>query len=124
MSMDSGSAASSGKSSLDAGARPQRAAVAMSVGAGSFLDPPDMQGLSHYLEHMLFMGSQEFSGVNEFDEFLVKHAGSTNAYTEAEYTNFHFDVEPNALWHALRRFAAFFKSPLFLDSALEREVCW
>lgn len=116
--------ASTQGSHSDAGdaTRPKRAAVAMAVGAGSFSDPPDMQGLSHFLEHMLFMGSKAFPGENEYDDFLVKHAGSSNAYTEAEYTNFHFDVEPGALRPALERFSAFFREPLFLDSALEREV--
>lgn len=112
--------ASSGSNGGGGGSR--RAAVAMAVGAGSFTDPADLQGLSHYLEHMLFMGSEEFPEENAYDAFLVQHAGSSNGYTEAEYTNFHFDVEPSALLGALRRFSAFFKAPLFLTSALEREV--
>jgi hypothetical protein len=41
-----------------------------------------MQGLSHYLEHMLFMGSQQFPDENEYDSFLTKHGGSSNAFTE------------------------------------------
>lgn len=31
----------------------KRAAAAMTVGIGSFSDPVDLPGLSHYLEHML-----------------------------------------------------------------------
>ena len=100
----------------------QRAAVALSVGVGSFSDPPDMQGLSHYLEHMLFMGSKAYPKENEYDDYLVKRAGGSNAYTDAEYTNFHFDVEPSGLRGALKRFAGFFTGPLCLESALEREV--
>ncbi|PRQ55239.1 putative nardilysin [Rosa chinensis] len=38
---------------------------AMCVGIGSFSDPPEAQGLAHFLEHMLFMGSTEFPGENE-----------------------------------------------------------
>lgn len=34
----------------------KKAAAAMAVGVGSFSDPAQLQGLSHYLEHMLFMG--------------------------------------------------------------------
>ena len=40
------------------------------------------QGLSHYLEHMLFMGSEHFPDENEYDAFLSSHGGSANAYTE------------------------------------------
>ena len=41
-----------------------------------------LQGLSHYLEHMLFMGSAKFPDENSYDAFLSAHAGSSNAYTE------------------------------------------
>ncbi|KAF3486037.1 hypothetical protein F2Q69_00057887 [Brassica cretica] len=36
------------------------AAVSMAVRAGNFLDPPEAQGLAHFLEHMLFLGSDKF----------------------------------------------------------------
>ncbi|XP_040361672.1 nardilysin-like [Rosa chinensis] len=45
--------------------RTNKAAAAMWVGIGSFSDPPEAQGLAHFLEHMLFMGSTEFSDENE-----------------------------------------------------------
>lgn len=41
------------------------------------------QGLSHYLEHMLFMGSERFPDENDYDAFLSAHGGSSNAMTEA-----------------------------------------
>lgn len=41
-----------------------------------------MQGLSHYLEHMLFMGSAKYPNENEYDDYLTKHGGSSNAFTE------------------------------------------
>ena len=41
-----------------------------------------MQGLSHYLEHMLFMGSEKFPDENDYDAFLSSHGGASNAYTE------------------------------------------
>lgn len=44
--------------------------------------PICLQGLSHYLEHMLFMGSKKFPDENEYDAFLARHGGSSNAYTE------------------------------------------
>lgn len=68
------------------------------------------------------MGSKEFPGEADFDDFLTSHSGSTNAYTECELTNFHFDVAASSLRPVLQRFAAFFKTPLCSESALEREV--
>lgn len=41
-----------------------------------------LQGLSHYLEHMLFMGSKKYPNENEYDQYLQQHGGSSNAYTD------------------------------------------
>jgi hypothetical protein len=54
----------------------------MAVGVGSFTDPAEMPGLAHYLEHMLFMGSDKYPKENEYDTYLNNHGGSSNAYTE------------------------------------------
>lgn len=34
-----------------------KASGALDVGAGSFLDPDDMPGMAHAVEHLLFMGT-------------------------------------------------------------------
>ncbi|CAA0838104.1 Insulinase (Peptidase family M16) family protein [Striga hermonthica] len=100
----------------------KKAAAAMCVGTGSFADPYEAQGLAHFLEHMLFMGSTEFPDENEYDSYLSKHGGSSNAYTETEYTCYHFEVKREFLKGALMRFAQFFVSPLVKAEAMEREV--
>ena len=38
--------------------------------------------MSHYLEHMLFMGSKKFPDENDYDSYLQHHGGAANAYTE------------------------------------------
>lgn len=100
----------------------KKAAAALSVGVGHFSDPQSLQGLSHYLEHMLFMGSEKYPDENEYDAFLSAHSGSSNAYTEEEATTFHFDCAPSSLEQALDRFAQFFVCPLFKKDAMDREV--
>lgn len=100
----------------------KKAAAALCVGMGSFSDPIEAQGLAHFLEHMLFMGSAEFPDENEYDSYLSKHGGSTNAYTEAEHTCYHFEVKREFLKGALKRFSQFFISPLMKTEAMEREV--
>ncbi|KAL5720801.1 nardilysin [Ranunculus cassubicifolius] len=100
----------------------KKAAAALCVGMGSFSDPFEAQGLAHFLEHMLFMGSTEFPDENEYDSYLSKHGGSSNAYTETEYTCYHFEVNREYLKGALKRFSQFFISPLVKAEAMEREV--
>ncbi|CAH8339714.1 unnamed protein product [Eruca vesicaria subsp. sativa] len=100
----------------------KKAAAAMCVAMGSFLDPPEAQGLAHFLEHMLFMGSTEFPDENEYDSYLSKHGGSSNAYTEMEHTCYHFEVKKEFLQGALKRFSQFFVAPLMKTEAMEREL--
>ncbi|XP_050216582.1 nardilysin-like isoform X2 [Mercurialis annua] len=54
--------------------------------------------------------------------YLSKHGGSSNAYTEAEHTCYHFEVKREYLNGALKRFSQFFVSPLVKTEAMEREV--
>jgi len=100
----------------------KKAAAAMVCWNGSFADPEQAQGLSHFLEHMLFMGSEKFPDENEYDAFITIHGGFSNAFTEAEYTCYHFDVQPKHLYAGLDRFAQFFIQPLMKEDSTEREV--
>ena len=100
----------------------KKAAAALSVSVGSFSDPVEAQGLSHFLEHMVFMGSERFPAENEYDSYLQQHGGSSNAYTEAEATVFHLDCAPHAFRGALERLASQFEAPLCAESATQREV--
>ena len=61
---------------------PCKAAAALIVGAGSFHDPPGVQGMAHFLEHMLFMGTEKYPVENAYDSFLSKYGGDNNAFTE------------------------------------------
>jgi insulysin len=40
-------------------ANTDKASAAMDVNVGSFSDPKDLEGLSHTVEHMLFMGTKK-----------------------------------------------------------------
>lgn len=46
---------------------------------------------------MLFMGSSKYPDENEYDSFISKSGGGSNAFTECEYTLYHFDVLPQHL---------------------------
>uniref|UniRef100_A0A4W6E4C5 Nardilysin convertase n=1 Tax=Lates calcarifer TaxID=8187 RepID=A0A4W6E4C5_LATCA len=96
--------------------------AALCVGVGSFSDPSDLPGLAHFLEHMVFMGSEKYPSENGFDAFLKKHGGSDNASTDCERTIFQFDVQRKSFKEALDRWAQFFICPLMIRDAIDREV--
>ena len=99
------------------------AAAAMDVAVGSVSDPEELPGLAHFLEHMLFLGTEKYPSEDEYQCYLEQHGGSSNAFTTQEHTTFYFDVQHPFLRGALDRFSQFFTCPLFTESAAEREVC-
>ncbi|CAK9096568.1 Insulin-degrading enzyme (Insulin protease) (Insulinase) (Insulysin) [Durusdinium trenchii] len=100
----------------------QKAACACCVQVGSFSDPSFCEGLAHYCEHMIFLGSKKYPGEAQFEEFLSENGGESNAYTECEYTSFYFSVNCKALHGALDMFAQLFHEPLFTPDASYREL--
>lgn len=98
------------------------AAASLDVNVGSLSDPRDTQGLAHFLEHMLFMGTEKYPEENFYDSFLKRNAGSANAYTSGEDTNYHFSVAKDKLKQTLDIFGQFFIAPLFSESCTDREM--
>ncbi|PWN23331.1 hypothetical protein BCV69DRAFT_280939 [Microstroma glucosiphilum] len=99
-----------------------KASAAMDVRVGQLSDPEDFQGLAHFCEHLLFMGTEKYPRENEYSEYLSNHSGASNAYTGMENTNYFFDVGHQHLEGALDRFSQFFLTPLFDASCTEREI--
>lgn len=97
-------------------------AGALCVASGSLKDPVEVPGLAHFLEHMLFLGTQKYPQESTYHAFLKEHAGMSNAYTGHEETNYFFSVSKEKLEQALDIFAQFFISPLFTESCVEREM--
>ncbi|KAL5964345.1 Insulin-degrading enzyme [Taenia solium] len=99
-----------------------KAAACLAVAVGSFYDPVDVPGLAHFCEHMILLGSQKYPGENEYSKFITSHSGYCNAFTSTTETCYVFDIAPDYLYEALKRFSGLFVAPLFTESATEREV--
>lgn len=99
-----------------------KSAASLGVNIGSLCDPIEYQGLAHFLEHMLFMGTKKYPNENEYNEFLTSHGGFSNAYTDDDLTNYYFDVSNEDFEKALDIFAQFFIEPLLKNDSIDREV--
>ncbi|MBY3787222.1 insulinase family protein [Photobacterium carnosum] len=98
-----------------------RSAAALSVEIGHFDDPMDRQGMAHFLEHMLFLGTEKYPRVGEFQTFINRNGGSNNAWTGTENTTFFFEISPHNFEEGLDRFGQFFTAPLFNEDAVDKE---
>ena len=98
-----------------------QAAAALDVRTGNGSDPDDWQGLAHFLEHMLFLGTDKYPEARGFQEFIDTHGGNHNAYTSFEHTNYYFNIAVEFLEPALDRFSRFFIDPTFDEVYVDRE---
>jgi secreted Zn-dependent insulinase-like peptidase len=99
----------------------ETAAVSLNVKTGSKDDPETRPGLAHFVEHMLFLGTKKYPAADDYQQFLSDNAGSHNAYTAFENTNYFFDIKADQLEPALDRFSRFFIDPLLQEEYVERE---
>uniref|UniRef100_A0ABD2WH48 Nardilysin n=1 Tax=Trichogramma kaykai TaxID=54128 RepID=A0ABD2WH48_9HYME len=97
------------------------AACALCINVGNFSDPREVQGLAHFLEHVISMGSAKYPEENEWDRFIRGRCGSAHADTSRERTKFHFQIHSAHLRPALDRLANFFIEPRLTKDALMRE---
>lgn len=96
--------------------------ASLSVGIGSYDNPPEHLGLAHFLEHMLFLGTSKYPKEDYFLTFIKNNGGYTNAYTAETHTTYYFEVESNFMMASIDIFSEFFISPNFNEGSVEREV--
>ena len=97
-------------------------AAAVSVGVGSIHEPPRLQGLAHFLEHMLLQSTKKYPAANDYYRFISDHGGKRNAYTDSDRTVYAMSIPQEALLEAMDRFAQFFVAPTFDEEAMAREL--
>ena len=61
--------------------------------AGSRNEHPGITGASHWVEHMLFKGTEKFTK-DQIDRLLSRHGGVFNAFTSDDYTTY-FETLPS-----------------------------
>ena len=86
---------------------------------------------------MLFLGTEKYPKENDYESFLSKYGGFSNAYTDMEDTNYYFSLTSTgspkndkdacietseALEGGLDRLAQFFIAPKFETDMVDREI--
>ena len=94
--------------------------IAVSVCVGSY--HCETAGVAHFLEHMLFNGSDAYPDQHEFGNFLKERGGYFNAYTYPEHTTYFMSIPQSDFPELVHRLSRFFVAPLMLPDAVEREA--
>jgi predicted Zn-dependent peptidase len=66
-------------------------ATSVMVGVGSRYETADINGISHFLEHMVFKGTKKYPTTEDVNT-IERAGGLQNAYTDIDITSFHNKV--------------------------------
>jgi predicted Zn-dependent peptidase len=97
------------------------AAVGYWIGAGSRDEQPDEAGVTHFIEHLLFKGSERFSAL-QIAEIFDGLGGELNAATSREHTLVYARVPDHHLATAMDVMGDMVFAPSFGELDSEREV--
>lgn len=95
--------------------------VLLLVGTGSKYETKDVNGMSHFLEHMFFKGTQKRPDTLSISETLDRIGGQYNAFTSKEVTGFWAKVDKRHIDVALDWISDMFLNSKFDKEELERE---
>lgn len=96
--------------------------LAMVVRAGLRLEEKSNNGVSHFLEHMMFRGNRSFPDSLSLNREFETIGKDLRASTMTEYTYFGFSPHPKKLDRAMEIFAEFFSGPRLTSIELERQI--
>ncbi|MGA2418155.1 MAG: pitrilysin family protein [Candidatus Staskawiczbacteria bacterium] len=95
--------------------------VLILVGTGSKYETKDINGISHFLEHMFFKGTKKRPNTLSISETLDSVGGQYNAFTDKEVTGFWAKVDKKHSDVALDWITDVFLNSKFDEKEMERE---
>ncbi|MFB7639195.1 M16 family metallopeptidase [Peribacillus butanolivorans] len=96
------------------------AAIGVWIKTGSRNETPELNGVSHFLEHMFFKGTTT-RNAREIAESFDSIGGQVNAFTSKEYTCYYAKVMDNHASYALEILADMFFNSTFDEEELKKE---
>ncbi|MGD6965105.1 insulinase family protein [Rossellomorea vietnamensis] len=95
-------------------------AIGIWIGTGSRHENKENNGISHFLEHMFFKGTETRSA-RDIAESFDSIGGQVNAFTSKEYTCYYAKVLDNHAKYALDTLADMFFNSAFDEEELKKE---
>ena len=99
-----------------------RASIAVYFRTGSRYETVELNGISHFLEHMIFRGTETFPTAYELNLAVESLGGTLFAATAADSTEFEISLPKESLIDGAKLLANVLTKPLFKDMHIERRV--
>ncbi len=91
------------------------------VSAGSDYETKDINGLSHFLEHMCFQGTKNRPNTGDISRELDALGAQSNAFTSKEYTGYWAKAQKKHLPKLVDIVSDIYLNSIFDEKAMERE---
>lgn len=91
------------------------------VSAGSDYESKEINGLSHFLEHMCFQGTEKRPNTGDVSRELDELGAQSNAFTSKEYTGYWAKAHNKHLPKLVDIISDIYQNPIFNKDAMERE---
>jgi predicted Zn-dependent peptidase len=90
------------------------------INVGSALESDDINGMAHFLEHMIFKGTPRLQS-GEFERLIEERGAVTNAATSQDYTHYYITTAPKDFAQLAPLQLEVVLNPSIPDDAFERE---
>ncbi len=91
------------------------------VAAGSDYESKEINGLSHFLEHMCFQGTERRPNTGDVSRELDSLGAQSNAFTSKEYTGYWAKSHQKHLPKIIDIISDIYQNPIFKEDAIARE---
>ncbi|GIW65851.1 MAG: zinc protease [Candidatus Parcubacteria bacterium] len=91
------------------------------VKTGTDYESKNLNGISHFIEHLFFKGTKNFATPQSLSWELDKIGADYNAFTSYEYTGYYIKTLNHYLDRAVYLLAEMLTNPIFDQSELEKE---
>lgn len=95
-------------------------AVGVWINAGSRDENPDNRGIAHFLEHMLFKGTEKRNKY-EIAHYLESLGGTINAFTSKEFTCYYTRILSEYLKQSIDLLSDVIQNTILCDEEIEKE---
>ena len=96
--------------------------ISLFVRVGSRHETPETNGLTHFMEHMLFRGCAGYPDSTALNMAMVDLGGTLDGSTMRELSSYHSTVHPDYVGEGMDIIGSMFTSPSFRDIDIERSI--
>ena len=100
----------------------QSATVSFFVRVGSRYETAQTNGLSHFLEHMLYRGTETHPAAHELNLAIERLGGTLDAATHVDFTSYELTLPSETITKGAELLAEVLREPLLTELSTEKQI--